>query len=242
MIDISACVKSLVPLIFSLSVCLEFESWAGVQRKRLTATPFCQTSIHKSNVLDSFIRTMAQQSIVLFAIKIFVVASISNVMEINYNNCTLNILTMMLFDKFHAFLFLYFSINVIYFCHLHLTKFEFTWMIFIYWKIIYGSYDKWYPIVSLVNNLLNIKWDIIILLLIFDLKIEIMLLQHDLHILKYKNMMEKPVTNVNVEYYQFVKYLNNDVVLSNLHVILLLVARNNDNMVIVLTNKNMHHK
>ena len=217
---------------------MELECLGSGQHNQVKLAPFSQTTIGKSNVIDPFIYTMKQQSVVLFPIKIIVIASISNIMGINSNNCTLHIVIIMVFYKFDAFLFLYLAKNVIYFWHLYLTKFEFTWMIFLYLMIIYGSYDKWYPIISLQDNLLNIKWGIIILSLIFDLKIEIVLLQHDSHILKYKNTMEIIVNNV--KYYQFIKCLimycndKNDIVLLNFHVILL-VARNN-------ANKNNNYK
>ena len=184
----------------------------------------------------------SMQSLLLFPIKTIdvciTIPIIIMIIGISYNGCLLNTIAMILFFLFNGFLFMYLAKSIICFSNLYLIDFKFN---VDYLIIIYDNYKELYHIVLLASNLFNIKWDSIELFL-YDLEIKIILMQHDLLILKYKNAMHRCLNNV--KYNQCTKYLilyYNDkynLILLNLFLILLLIDHNNHNMIVLLTNNN----
>ena len=82
----------------------------------------------------------------------------------------------------------------------------------------------------------------LLLLLLFDLEIKMIIMQHDLHVLKYQNTMDEFLNNVEYYKFKYITYsiLNYDdiynLILLNLHLIQLLLAQNDHNRILIMRN------
>ena len=129
----------------------------------------------------------------------------------------------------------------VYFWHHYSIQLAITSTIFIL-RIIHGNYNKLYHSVLLIHILLVVKRIIIQVLLLFDSKLEIVLLQHDTHILEYKNMIQL-FCNYSEKYYNCIHSILNfnasyDLFALHLCFLKLLILQNCHNMIFIRIKHN----